>query len=224
MSGSDEQELVVNLVRLRQELGEADTHLDRLGARLAASQGEVSRLRMEAGEAAAHEAMMGESLSGLREVLAARDTTIAGMTQDLRLKEREIMDLRLQISTLHSRAKLSDGAGEGVSFATQAGGRSARGADRSGGRTRRSGDEDRLQEAVVEILKDIAGTMAGRNKWWEAVLPGFWLRRIAHARLRRRGVFDAKLYRKRYPDVARTGIDPVRHYVLYGLEEGRQRN
>ncbi len=34
-------------------------------------------------------------------------------------------------------------------------------------------------------------------------------------------LFDGEWYRKRYPDVESSGIDPVRHYLLFGWAEGR---
>ncbi len=37
-------------------------------------------------------------------------------------------------------------------------------------------------------------------------------------------VVNAAWYRARYPDVAATGADPVRHYLLYGRAEGRYPN
>jgi glycosyltransferase involved in cell wall biosynthesis len=39
--------------------------------------------------------------------------------------------------------------------------------------------------------------------------------------LRKSGLFDEEFYRRRYPDVAATGVDPVVHYLLYGAGEGR---
>ena len=33
--------------------------------------------------------------------------------------------------------------------------------------------------------------------------------------------FDSKWYLKRYPDVAKSGMDPVEHYLKYGWKEGR---
>lgn len=35
------------------------------------------------------------------------------------------------------------------------------------------------------------------------------------------GHFDPEWYLAKYPDVARSGIDPARHYILYGRDEGR---
>lgn len=39
--------------------------------------------------------------------------------------------------------------------------------------------------------------------------------------IRSSGLFDETWYRKRYPDVARSGMDPVTHYLKFGAFEGR---
>ncbi|MPW20604.1 hypothetical protein GCT13_27920 [Paraburkholderia sp. CNPSo 3157] len=36
------------------------------------------------------------------------------------------------------------------------------------------------------------------------------------------GLFDEAFYRETYPDVARAGIDPLKHYVAWGGKEGRR--
>lgn len=38
--------------------------------------------------------------------------------------------------------------------------------------------------------------------------------------IERLGVFDRAAYLAGYPEVARSGIDPVRHYVLHGARAG----
>ena len=35
------------------------------------------------------------------------------------------------------------------------------------------------------------------------------------------GLFDITWYYEQYPDVAKAGIDPIRHYIYYGAAEGR---
>ena len=42
--------------------------------------------------------------------------------------------------------------------------------------------------------------------------------------VRRSGLFDADWYTARYGDVARSGIDPLFHYLRYGAYEGRDPN
>jgi hypothetical protein len=59
-------------------------------------------------------------------------------------------------------------------------------------------------------------------KWW-ALMPEKWRRGREHARYQRDGLFDAAKYLEIYPDVVENGIDPVRHYILHGMAEGRQR-
>lgn len=38
------------------------------------------------------------------------------------------------------------------------------------------------------------------------------------------GLFDKQWYLNRYPDVKEAGLDPVRHFILYGAKEGMQPN
>lgn len=38
------------------------------------------------------------------------------------------------------------------------------------------------------------------------------------------GMFDAEWYRNAYPDVALSGLDPVYHYLMFGVKEGRNPN
>jgi glycosyltransferase involved in cell wall biosynthesis len=55
----------------------------------------------------------------------------------------------------------------------------------------------------------VTGRLGSRLSWW---------REARH--LVRGGRFDPADYRRRYPDVARLGIDPAYHYVRYGAAEG----
>lgn len=57
---------------------------------------------------------------------------------------------------------------------------------------------------------------------WRAFMPPAWRRRLQLRALREEELFDAAAYLERYPDVAEKGIDPLLHYVLYGIGEGRQ--
>ena len=69
-------------------------------------------------------------------------------------------------------------------------------------------------------LAEAYGVLASRPWWW-ALLPREWGRRREHNRLKRRRLFDARRYLELYPDVALEGMDPVRHYILHGMLEGR---
>lgn len=69
-------------------------------------------------------------------------------------------------------------------------------------------------------LRSALQLAASFPKWW-AIMPQKWRRKREHARYRKSELFDAKKYLESYPDVEEYGMDPVRHYILHGMEEGR---
>ncbi|HLY91568.1 MAG TPA: hypothetical protein VKQ27_21475 [Acetobacteraceae bacterium] len=56
---------------------------------------------------------------------------------------------------------------------------------------------------------------------WRGLLPPMMRRRRVARMLRQNGLFDADAYLAKYADVAESGMDPLRHYVLHGMAEGR---
>jgi hypothetical protein len=62
-----------------------------------------------------------------------------------------------------------------------------------------------------------------KQPWWWALLPKGRRNTRIHARLAKRGLFDADAYLALQPDVAASGIDPLLHYVIHGMNEGRAR-
>jgi hypothetical protein len=57
--------------------------------------------------------------------------------------------------------------------------------------------------------------------WWWAMMPRKWLQERDNQRLMRMGLFDATAYLKRNPDVAASGMNPLLHYMLHGIDEDR---
>ena len=76
--------------------------------------------------------------------------------------------------------------------------------------------------AKFEWLRAANETLLSQPKWW-VMMPREWRRRRERARLQRRGLFDGDEYLARYPDVAVAGFDPLDHYMLHGIDEGRLR-
>jgi hypothetical protein len=74
--------------------------------------------------------------------------------------------------------------------------------------------------ANEEWLRSALQLAASFPKWW-AIMPQKWRRKREHARYRNSGLLDAESYLETYPDVAEHGMDPVRHYILHGMGEGR---
>ena len=78
-------------------------------------------------------------------------------------------------------------------------------------------DQSHLNE---EWLRSALHLAASFPKWW-AIMPQKWRRKREHARYCNSGLIDPNKYLEAYPDVADHGMDPVRHYVLHGMQEGR---
>lgn len=86
-------------------------------------------------------------------------------------------------------------------------------------------DESRRAEASdtqSQWLRDVRRLEESFPMWW-AVMPASWRQRRTHRRYARAGLFDASAYLALYPDVAAQGMDPIRHYILHGMAEGRTR-
>jgi len=84
------------------------------------------------------------------------------------------------------------------------------------------------QASVRSPLLEEAGHVLGRAVMKMLELPNFWRvlpRWLYSSRqvsmLKRSGLFDPEWYRNYYADIDRAGVDPLRHYVQYGADEGR---
>ncbi len=58
--------------------------------------------------------------------------------------------------------------------------------------------------------------------WWR-FLPKKWKQKKVSRRLAKAGLFHSESYLNRYPDVAAAGMEPLQHYLLHGMDEGRSR-
>lgn len=72
----------------------------------------------------------------------------------------------------------------------------------------------------AEWLKKVNTVVTGYPQWWMFV-PKSLRMRWQRKRLQRKGLFDADAYLARYPDVSESGMDPLRHYILHGIDEAR---
>lgn len=59
-------------------------------------------------------------------------------------------------------------------------------------------------------------------QFWTAMLPPRMRTRKRLKTVKNAGLFDGARYLELYPDVSREGMDPLRHYILHGIAEGRQ--
>jgi SAM-dependent methyltransferase len=80
----------------------------------------------------------------------------------------------------------------------------------------------RQKERNLDWLRQVDEVIAASTKGWRGLMPPAWRRQRQLDMLRARGLFDAASYLERYPDVGEAGIDPLLHYILHGMIEGRQ--
>lgn len=89
-----------------------------------------------------------------------------------------------------------------------------------------------LDNAITMLRRRIITLVRHRSTYYEhieGVLSRLWHPRIFYRLWRKgdykiikeSGLFDAEWYLKSNPDVAAAGIDPLRHFVDYGADEGR---
>ncbi|TDW59225.1 methyltransferase family protein [Novosphingobium sp. PhB55] len=70
-------------------------------------------------------------------------------------------------------------------------------------------------------LAEVIMVLSRRPFWWAFMSPS-WVQRQQQRSLRAHALFDAEAYLKLYPDVAAERVNPVHHYILHGMQEGRK--
>lgn len=203
--------LEAELAHAKSDLGRTDIALDRLGAAFAAAGFETERLKLTAAGLTEDAEVATARIADLKAAVATRDTTIKAMAGVIDARDLELTDIREQAAPAPMGTAAAVRSGEVRTDAALQ-------------RRLRNAEEDAaLQRALVDLMLGILQVLASPGRWWTGFLPGFWVRRLKYDRLRRKNLFDAELYCKRYPDVVRARIDPLHHYVSHGLEEGRTR-
>ena len=78
------------------------------------------------------------------------------------------------------------------------------------------------RERTVLWLCEVAALLFEQPAWW-GIMPASWRAKRQRRLLRKRGIFDGDAYLRQNPDLAGAKIDPLLHYLLHGLAEGRPR-
>ena len=79
-----------------------------------------------------------------------------------------------------------------------------------------------LNSSQIEWLRQVNSALMTSPRRW-LLLPRSWARKRQFQRLKAKDLFDAERYLELHPDVVADGMDPLRHYILHGLAEGRER-
>jgi chromosome segregation ATPase len=80
----------------------------------------------------------------------------------------------------------------------------------------------RQKERNLDWLRQVDEVIAASTRGWRGLMPPAWRRQRQLDMLRARGLFDSSSYLERYPDVGEAGMDPLLHYIMHGMAEGRQ--
>lgn len=87
----------------------------------------------------------------------------------------------------------------------------------------RDSEQDMLRvNDNIHWLRQIYTIILRRPKWWLLLSRKKQIERLRR-RVERRGLFDSNSYLEKNPDVAATGVDPLKHYMTHGIIEYRSR-
>jgi len=78
----------------------------------------------------------------------------------------------------------------------------------------------RSNVAKLEWLKNLNSLLMSQPWWWN-FLSTKLKRRFQLKMVSKAGIFDSERYLLLHADVRESGFDPLRHYILHGLSEGR---
>lgn len=85
---------------------------------------------------------------------------------------------------------------------------------------REAAAETEASQEKFQWLRRVEAITVRFPRWWY-FMPASWRRKKEQERYARHGLFNARNYLKLYPDVAASGMDPLRHYILHGIDENR---
>lgn len=74
----------------------------------------------------------------------------------------------------------------------------------------------------IHWLRQMYTVIMRRPRWWFFLSRKTELQRLRR-RAERRGLFDSDAYLAKNPDVATSGVDPLKHYITHGIAESRPR-
>ncbi len=84
------------------------------------------------------------------------------------------------------------------------------------------GSTDELRNSAAKEIGRVIAALLDAQDW--NFLPNPIRVRQQMSLLERSGIFDREWYVRQYEDIALAGVDPLRHYVVFGAREGREPN
>ena len=209
-------ELESALSEARVTRSESEKTLARLQAKLAAAESAIEEARRE--------------IKALKHDKRAVEEAAQERTSEIVILSKRILELEAEVSTRENAMKDLNRAVTALSAKIDV---QARTLDEREARTQALFSELDAQAHIVSEYRRELETIRLSSHW---KLPGSLQKMAGRAihvpneeqspqademLLRKSRLFDADWYLKRYPDVSKRRMDPVKHYLRYGAKEGR---
>lgn len=230
------------LAGLREMVQESEARNADINSKRIEADGWVLRLSAERKELATQverlERKLGETDKAQRIATAAHEREREAFGRELHDREQEVAAMRAEAQAMEQRltgeleAERARAKAELQGLRTEKGAVEGRLTERFSeiaAITRLLSEKEssaRLSEEQVTWLREVSAVLLSNSNTMKgrllALMPASVRYGKLNARLKRKGVFDPDAYLAAYPDVAETGMDPLRHYILHGIGEGRQ--
>ena len=184
-----------------QAVAERDGRITSLIQTLSEREAEIERLSGTLSERAAEI----EKLSG---TLSERDAEVERLSAELKAKDKDLAQRTAEVARLRNEIRWI-----ATSWSALVGQRVKSDMARF----------DLRHRLVLLPFKALSPALLGARKRL-GKLRQRRARRTDYLSIQHSGLFDAAWYLKQHPDVAAAGVDPLRHYLLFGAREGRDPN
>lgn len=181
----------------------------------------VNLLLVDAKERAALSAELDKVRREVDQARASRQSEAEAAKAELTQLRRELAEARRAAEAAHSRTVAAQSETDRLRADISEGEQSARN-ERAQLAERLKAEAEQMRQTLAAEMGKTVSALLDETAW--RLLPN----RLRVVRkmvlLKRSGLFDAEWYKARYKDVAESGIDPLRHYVVHGALEGREPN
>ncbi|WP_088189831.1 hypothetical protein [Sphingobium sp. Z007] len=187
------------------ELGRTQSRLeDDLSAALARANEEQSRVEYELARAVDHRVRLEHELADLSTAYHRREDELGGSVARLTNENSHLLRETLSLGQALAR---SEGDKRGLQNTLSLQGKNL---------ARTEGRVAWLAKLVAMLIEE-----RGKKLRFTSWLPAAIGRDRLNSKLKSQGLFDQTVYLNLNRDVAEAGMDPLRHYVLHGMNEGR---
>jgi hypothetical protein len=236
-----EEELVSRVIErdsVAQDLASLKHEQDQLKTRLAETEDERQRQLADAAKSKNELNLRESELRQREEEIEQTRSELAKALADLQLGQAERDELRVNLKFVEEELQLlrSDHSAAEAALEQSQSGKAALEARLHNGfreiaalsKLLAEGESERQQLLTdSEWLRDTGAVLLNGSATWKGrilgLVPAVFHYKRQRKLLKRKGLFDCAAYLAAHPDVAADRADPLRHYLMHGLNENRPR-